>query len=349
MPMNHLIYFYEMKISRLRLAFIFILFGSLSFNSLSQSWKEDILKNGYEMRYVNLPDDYSGKVRSTIIRKRSGCDNKRAILYIHGYNDYFFQKELGNRMVDSCYNFYAVDLRKYGRSIIKGQTKFQAHNLDEYYADIDSAVSQIKRDGNDKIIIMGHSTGGLISSLYMNHPHDKAIKGVILNSPFLEWNMSWFLRKIVIPIVRFLSKIFPNLAISQGESSPYAESLLKQFHGEWEYNTDWKTVKPQPVQASWINAISYGQQYLHNKSDIAEPILLMHSSKSVGGDSWNPEYQNGDGVLNVDHISKYGNKLGGDVTEVTIVGGLHDLILSKPEVRENAYEQIFNWLKANNF
>jgi alpha-beta hydrolase superfamily lysophospholipase len=75
----------------------------------------------------------------------------------------------------------------------------------------------------------------------------------------------------------------------------------------------------------------------------------MHSSKSVSGDSWNPEHQNGDGVLNVDHISKYGNKLGGDVTEFTIDGGLHDLILSKPEVRENAYAQIFNWLKTNSF
>ena len=32
-----------------------------------------------------------------------------------GFNDYFFQAEMGRQFADSGYNFYAVDLRRYGR------------------------------------------------------------------------------------------------------------------------------------------------------------------------------------------------------------------------------------------
>jgi alpha-beta hydrolase superfamily lysophospholipase len=309
----------------------------------AENWTSDLLGDGYEMRYVTHPDDYSGKVRSTIIRKISECNRHRAVLYVHGYNDYFFQREEGNRFADSCYNFYAVDLRKYGRSILPGQTKFQARNIDEYFADIDSAIAQIKRDGNDKIVIMGHSTGGLITSAYMNRKHDKSIKGLVLNSPFLEWNLSWFTRHIAIPIVRLLSKIFPNMSISQGNNNAYAQSLLKKYHGEWDYNTDWKTDKPEPVQASWINAISGAQNSLDD-SDITEPILLMHSDKSVDDDDWSEAYQHADGVLNVHDISDKGVNLGRNVKEHTVEGGMHDLMLSPKDAREDAYKAIFEWL-----
>ncbi len=131
-------------------------------------WMPDRLGDGYEMRYVEQPDDYSGKVRSTIVRKRSACGGHRGVLYVHGFNDYFFQKEMGDRFVDSCYNFYAVDLRKYGRSLMEGQKAFQVRDMHEYFADIDSAVMCMKRDGIDEIVLIGHSTGGLTTSLYMN-------------------------------------------------------------------------------------------------------------------------------------------------------------------------------------
>ena len=119
--------------------------------ALSAQWQPDVLGDGYEMRYVEQPDDYSGKVRCTIVRKLSKCGLKRAVLYVHGFNDYFFQSEMGDRFVDSCYNFYAVDLRKYGRSIIEGQKLFQVRDMREYFADIDSSLAQIKRDGNTEI------------------------------------------------------------------------------------------------------------------------------------------------------------------------------------------------------
>ena len=60
---------------------------------------------------------------------------------------------------------------------------------------------------------------------------------------------------------------------------------------------------------------------------------------------WTEAYQHADGVLNVEDISRIGRKLGPQVREATINGGLHDLMLSEPEIRNNVYQTIFKWIE----
>lgn len=319
----------------------------------STDWQNDVLGDSYRMRYVNQHDDYDGAVKSTIIRKEALCDSSsRAVLYVHGFNDYFFQKEMGDRFSDSCYNFYAVDLRKYGRSIIDGQKKFEARNLNEYFADIDSALHQIVADGNKEITLIGHSTGGLITSYYLDcgQGRDYPINGLILNSPFLDWNLSKFQESILVPLVSKLKPILKKIKISQGGGTDYSQSLLKKHHGEWDYNTNWKLEKSPDVSIGWISAIQNAQHKLQSKDvNIDKPVLLLHSDKSVGGNSRTEEYNNGDAVLDVNDISKYGKHLSkAGVTEITEKGGLHDLVLSRPEVRNKVYDDIFHWLDTLN-
>lgn len=312
--------------------------------ALSAQWQPDVLGDGYEMRYVEQPDDYSGKVRCTIVRKLSKCELKRAVLYVHGFNDYFFQSEMGDMFVDSCYNFYAVDLRKYGRSIIEGQKLFQVRDMREYFADIDSSLAQIKRDGNTEIILMGHSTGGLTTSLYMNENPDSLIKALILNSPFLDWNQSKFQEKFLIPVVRGIARLFPNISIPQGGGDKYARSLLAGYGGEWHYNTSWKLMVSPNVDSGWIRAIDVAQSIIQDDPHINVPILLMHSDRSVKKGDSDSMYSCADAVLDVEDISKYGRRLGPEVTEVTVRGGLHDLVLSRKGVRDALYDYIFLWL-----
>ena len=312
--------------------------------ALMAQWMPDVLGDGYEMRYVDQPDDYAGKVRCTIVRKLSDCSPHRGVLYVHGFNDYFFQTEMGDRFVDSCYNFYAVDLRKYGRSIMEGQKMFQVRDMKEYFADIDSALSQMRRDGNREVILMGHSTGGLTTSLYMNENPDTLVKALILNSPFLDWNQSKFQERILIPMVRGIGKLFPNISIPQGGGDLYARSLLSEYDGEWTYNTDWKLPVSPNVDSGWIRAIDVAQGIIQDDPDIKVPILLMHSDRSVKKGDPVSMYSRADAVLDVEDISRYGRRLGPVVTEATVYGGLHDLVLSKKSVREPLYDFMFLWL-----
>lgn len=93
-----------MRIFRFFTTLLIVLCGAAA--AVATEWHPDsVLGEGFEMRSVTHPDDYSGNVRSTIIRHRSDCGDSTAVLYIHGYNDYFFQDEEAERIADSCYHF----------------------------------------------------------------------------------------------------------------------------------------------------------------------------------------------------------------------------------------------------
>ncbi|MDE6006277.1 MAG: alpha/beta hydrolase [Muribaculaceae bacterium] len=311
------------------------------------SWHPDILP-GYEARYVNQGEAFDGPCRSTIVRLKSKKPSRKAFLYIHGFNDYFFQAEMGRRFVDSGFNFYAVDLRRYGRSKEPWQYPYNIRDMKEYFADIDSALVQIRRDGNEDITLGGHSTGGLTVSYFAAERGDAiGVNRVVTDSPFLEWNYNSFMRNVAVPVVSFLGKIFKNSKIKQGHCDGYAYSLLKEYHGEWEYNTDWKMIYSPPVTFSWVGAIESGQSRLMKKrKNIKVPILVMHSSRKIDGCNWEPVFQTGDAVLDPHMIQERGEKLGSQRLVCTIDSGLHDLILSELPAREAAYDTMFRFIRT---
>lgn len=309
----------------------------------SVNWQPDILGDGFEMAFINHPADYSGKVRSTVIRKLATAPSHKAILYVHGFSDYFLQKGMAQMFVDHGYNFYAIDLRKYGRSLLEGQRLFQVRDLHEYFPDIDSAVEIISADGTESIALLGHSTGGLTTSLYMSEKPSPLIKALMLNSPFLDWNMPTFMKKVIIPIASSFGRVFPNVKIHQEPDAGYANTLSAHHQGEWLYRDDWKPdVLPDP-DLGWIRAIYQGQKQLRRQS-VKVPVLLMHSSCSVKKGDSKESYFHADAILDVETISYYGTRLGNDVTEVTLQDGLHDLVLSKKIIREQVYETMLSWL-----
>lgn len=309
-------------------------------------WHPDILP-GYEARYVNEPTAFDGPCRATIVRRFASRPSQKAYLYIHGFNDYFFQKEMGEIFCDSGYNFYAVDLRRYGRSRLPWQYPFNIRDMREYFADIDSAICQIRRDGNTDITLSGHSTGGLTVAYYAALRGDSVpVDRIVTDSPFLEWNFSPLLRNVGAPVIGALSKIFPNVKQKQGHCDGYAESLLKEFHGQWEYNTDWKMIYSPPVTWSWVGAINSAQsQLMKKRANIKRPILIMHSSRKIDGCGWTLEFQTGDAVLDPAMLQARGEKLGSQRMVCTIDSGLHDLILSLPVPRKAAYDTIFTFLR----
>ncbi|MDE6246395.1 MAG: alpha/beta hydrolase [Muribaculaceae bacterium] len=313
-------------------------------------WGPDILP-GYESKFINQGEAFDGPVRSTVIRLLSKKPTKKAFLYVHGFNDYFFQDEWGKEFVDSGYNFYAVDLRRYGRSRLPWQYPYNVRDQKEYFADIDSALNIIRRDGNTDITLGGHSTGGLTVAYYAAYRGARiGVNRVVTDSPFLAWNFNPFTRKVAAPMIGAFGKIIPNAEVKQGHCDGYAYSLLKQYDGEWEYNTDWKMIYSPPVKWSWIGAIDGAQKDLmRRKEHITVPILIMTSSRKIEGCNYTPEFLTGDAVLDPTMIRRRGEQLADSSrrTVCVIDSGIHDLILSPLPAREEARSEIFKFIRQH--
>ncbi|MGL4651305.1 MAG: hypothetical protein ACRC1H_18005, partial [Caldilineaceae bacterium] len=91
------------------------------------------------------PDD-QGEVVATLVRpfaSRSGRGG-RAVLSLHGYVDYYFHPHVAQALLDGGHTFYALDLRKYGRSLRPHQTPYFCRSLTEYYEEISLALRQME-------------------------------------------------------------------------------------------------------------------------------------------------------------------------------------------------------------
>jgi alpha-beta hydrolase superfamily lysophospholipase len=311
-----------------------------------QNFVPDILGHGFQQLSINQPEDYEGKVICTIIKKMNDKSTNKAVLYVHGFNDYFFQEEMAEQFLKHGYNFYAIDLRKYGRSWLPNQKITNAHDLKEYYADIDTALKIIQAEGNQQVLLSGHSTGGLTVSLYANdHPQSDLFDAVFANSPFYNMNMSFLVRALGVPIVSCQGKHNPDALMHEKDNiGIYGSSLHKSAHGEWDFNTKWKQIISPEVTKAWIRAIHKGQIQARKGFVIDKPMLVLHSSKSVYGKSWDKKFFEGDAVLNVKHIDRRAHKIKGDCEINTVENAMHDLILSPRPVREKAYQALFQWL-----
>jgi alpha-beta hydrolase superfamily lysophospholipase len=334
-------------ISRLNKQKVILLLG-LHFNLAAQvDYKKDVLGDAFEQATIQQPDDYEGKVTCTLV-KRKDAQSKIGVLYIHGFSDYFFQAEMADKFAKQGFAFYALDLRKYGRSHLQNQKICNVRNLNEYFADIDTALSIMHHEGVDKILISGHSTGGLIVTLYANQRIGKELfDAVYLNSPFYDMNLNPILKKVVLPLVVKKGAKKPEKLMKGGLSPWYGMSIYYKDKGEWQYNLDWKPHNAPSVNYGWLKAIYDGQKQIHRGLKMSKPTLVMHSNNSVYTNKWIDEMLTGDAVLNVKHIERYASKLEGNVKVQSIENGMHDLILSKKAVRDSVYEQLFKWLIEN--
>ena len=157
-------------------------------SSTGARWLPDVLGEGYERLTLPLADDDEGPVVATLVRKvppgpaETVPDAGIDVVYIHGWSDYFFQTELADFWTAQGARFFALDLRKYGRSLRPGQTPGFVADLSTYDEDIAAALQVI---GPRRLVLMGHSTGGLTVSLWAAR-HPDQVSALVLNSPWLE-------------------------------------------------------------------------------------------------------------------------------------------------------------------
>ena len=311
----------------------------------STAWLPDAVLPGFETLTIPFPADYDGPVVVTLVRRLATAPTRRAVLYIHGFIDYFFQAHLAEAYNAQGWNFYALDLRKHGRSIRPGQHANFAKDMREYFADITAAIVLIKgQESNTTLLLNGHSTGRLIAALYADSGRLRdQIDALFLNSPFLGWNVS-ALEAFGLKLFGAIGKRLPFIPLRGAFTPFYAQSVHTDHHGEWTFDTTWKPIEGFPVYFGWIGAISRAQQEAQHGLSIRVPVLLMHAARSYRGKVWHDDILASDGVLNVEDMKRYGPGLGSNVTLIEIADGIHDLTLSRRDVREHVAAELHAWL-----
>lgn len=298
---------------------------------------------------IELPDDYEGEVIATFIKSEKNIEGQVPVLYIHGFVDYFFHPHVADEFHKHGFNFYAIELRKYAHSYLEHQHPNYCNDLEEYFEEIDIVIQKIFDLDKKKILFLGHSTGGLIASLYANSGSKKElIKALILNSPFLEINAPGLVRKLSVPVMKMAVKANKYANLPNALSPLYPKSIHKDYEGEWDFDLEHKPIKGFPAYFNWLLAVKHGQDKVKEGLNTNIPILLMHSSTSFLPTKWKDEIHYSDVVLNVDDMIKYGPNLGENVDFIEIPKGRHDLFLSYHEPRKLAFSEMFSWLKKLN-
>jgi alpha-beta hydrolase superfamily lysophospholipase len=265
-----------------------------------------------------------------------------------------FNRELAEYWSNAGARFFALDLRKYGRSIRPGQTPGYITDLADYDADIEAALAAMGHghESTDataasarSLILLGHSTGGLTLSLWAaRHPGRAA--AIVLNSPWLEFQGSRIGREALAPVVRWGARVNPMGPMPNVDLGFYARSVAKEQDGEWEYSHAWRPDRGFEVHPAWLTAILADHATVAAGIDVGAPVLALLSARSTIAPRWDAAMLTTDIVLVVDDIAERVLKLGPEVSVARIDGALHDMFLSREPARDAAYASITRWLRG---
>lgn len=308
----------------------------------------DVLGDPWLAETIDLPPDDEGEVVATLVHRTAGTATSRALLHVHGFSDYFFHTEYGEWWLDREHDVYALDLRKYGRSIRPHQTATYVADLEEYFAELDEAWERItRRDGHTSVVLAGHSTGGLIVSLWADSRQPAELTGLLLNSPWLDLQGKPWMRSPVANVaVDQLGSRQPMRVLGRDVNGFYPRSLHREHEGEWDFDLTWKPLESFPVRLGWLRAIRRGHARLQDGLDVPAPVLVLSSDRSSFPSRMGEDVHATDIVLDVRQIRRWSTAIGHHVTYVAVPGALHDVVLSRPAVRKRAYDEIDRWLSA---
>jgi alpha-beta hydrolase superfamily lysophospholipase len=324
----------------------------------SPDWIADVLP-GFERLTLPLADDDEGPVVATLVRRaRPGpVDAGVDLLYVHGWIDYFFQAHLADFWESLGVRFHALDLRKYGRSLREHQTPGFITDLRTYDEEIGAALTAMGHadDGagdsgssaitGRRLVLMGHSTGGLTVSLWADR-HPGVADALVLNAPWLEFQTRYLGRRVLEGPVRAQAAVAPRSHLVNVDQGFYARSISRRFEGEWDYDESWRPDLGWRATPAWLAAVFSGHERVSQGLAIEVPIIVLLSAHSIPPVRWSEEMKRADSVLDVPGIMRRVPNLGTLVTLARFEGALHDVTLSTSDVRDRVWVELTRWFRA---
>ncbi|WP_307844941.1 alpha/beta hydrolase [Actinotalea solisilvae] len=307
-------------------------------------WRTDVLGEDWEALTLPLRPDEQGEAVATLVRRR-GPRHDRAVLYVHGYVDYFFQRHLGEAWEDLGYSFYALDLRAYGRSHLPHQIPDYTTDLATHAEELDLAAGVLRAAGHSVLVGHGHSTGGLLMALWAHARRGRGtVDALVLNSPWFDLNRGWVDRVLKTRALDVVGRVAPRLVVGQ-IAHHYGEALHRDTGGPWDYDLTWKPHRGFGVRAGWIRTVRRGHRAVARGLAVDVPVLVCTSDATGPHDRFHDALDRTDSVLAVEQILERAPRLGPDVTVVQVPGGIHDLALSPGPARRAYLDAVAAFLR----
>ena len=270
--------------------------------------------------YVNVQHIYKDHVPS-----------RGAVLMVHGgwHTSFFYhfsdnsKYSLMEYLAKRRFDTYALDLRGSGGSYRGDHMWYGSITLENYVADVQAVALQIQAQGYDKIFLIGHSFGGMVSILYAAIYSSSILGLIIFGTPYQETGLSpEFLEQL-----QFAALNYPFIPCSP----EYIQPMF--FQGPVEDKVLEKTtnILLQEVLPSTavIQGFTFG--YSQKVPEISEniPVLLLKAEL--------------DPIVSIDDAENFLNALNSEDKRLLIIKGHgHDLLLEKKP--RKIHRVFFLWL-----
>lgn len=320
---------------------------------------DPLLGEGYSSHRLELGADDEGPLVATLIHREptsAAADpaapvpgeapgmQKPPILLMHGWSDYVLDRDLMEHLGRWGHDVWGLDLRKHGRSLLPGQTATEIDHLNRYDAEIGTSLRLIGRDRPP--VLLAHSTGGLTAALWAQR-NPGTVRGLVLNSPWLEMYLGPVARTLAAAPVRLLAERLHRRPILPAGTDHYARVTHRSFGGSYDYDLVLKPPGGHPFPAVTLGAIIDGQRRLSAAGPLTLPILVMHSARSRISPRFSESMRRADSVLDVRTLVTAASRLGPDVRIEAIPGARHDVFLSDDDVRTRALQILDDWLETS--
>jgi alpha-beta hydrolase superfamily lysophospholipase len=138
---------------------------------------------------------------------------KATVLVLHGAGDHCGRYPgITAALVRAGFQVALMDFRGHGQS---DGRRWHVDGFGDYLHDVDAFVAKLSQDGmaGERLFVLGHSQGGLITTLWALK-HQRLLSGVVLSSPFFRLALKPPAGKVL--AARMIGRVVPWLPVSAG-------------------------------------------------------------------------------------------------------------------------------------
>jgi len=248
----------------------------------------------FESTYLNINETVFK------VKFKKGENKKDCIIWLPGRNDYFYHYHI-SEMLDK-YDIYILIYRNCHEMKV---------DISDYFFDIKDVIDEInvlyahfKINSYENVVLYGHSTGGLIATIYQNETVNKISK-VVLNSPFYKYKLGFFDYYWFNYFMYYIIPIIPEFDLNKNtfKDNLYVNMLSEKFNIDTLYKKKYNV----PVVSSWFrNITKYHSHIKNNKVKLKYPTLMLYSDHSTNSKGSYKGDEVLDIKLNLDQVEHLG-------------------------------------------